>query len=231
MDLGTSEKPASRDLASEGYAAIVSFVTAGGGYVGICAGALLAGWGVEGASGILGATTEFTGWTEVTTATVSLTEAGRQILGCGFWRSVSAVGGCRSATGTESSDGDREQPAPETTATAEETATVDLVLTGGSWHVPSDSEPYHEEGLASSTIARFEPLCKLRRIARGGSEVPPESWGAAAPAVAGYYGSGRVVVFGPHPESKRSDKAAHRWLGEAIYWASRKGIQEHAAVP
>eukprot|EP01047_Picozoa_sp_COSAG01_P028122 COSAG01_NODE_1878_length_8994_cov_122.548960_8_plen_34_part_00 len=32
--------------------------------------------------------------------------------------------------------------------------------------------------------------------------------------------------MGPHPESKRSDKAAHRWLGEAIYWASGKGIQD-----
>lgn len=207
-----------RVLGIEGYTAIVSFVRSGGGYVGVCAGALLAGWGVEDVGGILGASTEFTGWTAATIATVALTDAGRRILGDEVSR------------GHDSHAKRKRAQQDETAVAAEESATVDLVLTGGSWHVPSDTEQSAvvEAGLPSSVaITRFEPLCELLRVRKAdGSEVPPERWGAAAPAVAGSCGAGRVVVIGPHPESQRSDVVAHRWLGEAVYWASRKGILE-----
>ena len=190
-----------RVLGSEGFTEIMSFVQRGGGYVGICAGALLAGgWGVEHMDGMLGASTDWTGWTEATIATVTLTDLGRQILGCGRVRHVKA----------------------------EETAeTVDLLLTGGSWHVPCERVVASAVDSLPIVIARFEPLCVLQRIRRkDGTEVDPQEWGANVPAVAGCFGSGRVLVFGPHPESTKSDASAQRWLGEAIYWTSRMGILE-----
>lgn len=227
---GGSVAAQQRVLGVEGYAAVVAFVRGGGGFVGICAGALLAGWGVDGLSGILGATTDWTGWTEARIATVALTEVGRQVLGGGYWSGSGGWVGAATA-------GERERNAPKraavaTAVAAEEASSshdIELVLTGGSWHEPAETHALAVEkaGLPPAAIAPFEPLCVLRRICKpDGTEVSPACWGAAAPAVAGCCGRGRVVVLGPHPESKRSDKSAHRWLGEAIYWASGKGIQD-----
>jgi len=56
------------DLGQEGWRQVLQFVRGGGGYVGVCAGALLAGQqgfdaeGVNAAAGMLGATTAWCGW-------------------------------------------------------------------------------------------------------------------------------------------------------------------------
>jgi len=67
-------------------------------------------------------------------------------------------------------------------------------------------------------------FCEERSI--DAAVVPPETYGEAVPAVAGSFGLGRVVVWGPYPEATRSDPEARGWLSECVYWASLKGVRE-----
>ena len=226
-----------RELGREGFAKVLRFVgVGGGGYVGVCAGALLAaqqGYGTQAGpgdddpapgAGMLGAETAWTGWLPGNgkwTAVVRVAATGRAVLGGGGGRGVDTTpsaparpgGGMTKTTGAAHPDG-----AVGEAAADEEVA---MVLSGGSWHVPA----FTTNSVLGIDVPAFTPLCTFVRIEKqSGAEVPPVEWGDAVPAVAGQFGQGRVVVFGPHPESPRSDAAAQTWFGEAVHWASRKGI-------
>lgn len=217
-----------------------------GRYVGVCAGALLAGQdGFDGAvhgTGIVGGATAWSGWDPADgkwSATVVLTPDGRSVVGGPEARPPSTAGNptpsTPSATGTtpdpaHHEDGERYcSPCGSTTTTdaadGDDDREVSVVLTGGCWYTPG--AVCHR--LLGLNIEPFVPLATFVRIEKkgaegGGSVVPSAAYGTAVPAVAGNFGEGRVVVWGPHPEAAASDPHARGWLGESIYWASRKGV-------
>jgi hypothetical protein len=212
------------DLGSAGWRQVLEFVRGGGGYVGVCAGALLAaqqGFAAEGAdsdAGILGATTSWTGWEKDPgkpgggkwVAKCTLTPEADAILnGGGGAARAAAAAAVAAATSSDGDHADGGGPA------------VKMVLSGGSWHTPA----HHTNTVLGIDVPAFVPLCRFAAITQSdGVELPPETWGEAVPAVAGCFGAGRVVVFGPHPESASSDCAAHEWFCESVHWASRKGL-------
>jgi hypothetical protein len=96
-------------------------------------------------------------------------------------------------------------------------------------HTPESHVPQQRSSkkprVSSTTDGQEEGgSCEERSV--DAAVVPPETYGEAVPAVAGSFGLGRVVVWGPHPEATRSDEEARGWLSECVYWASLKGVRE-----
>ena len=84
----------------------------------------------------------------------------------------------------------------------------------GSWHKPSA----RHNSVLDVQVQPFTPLCNFQSIVKSsGALLDPSLWDGHAPAIAGRFGSGRVVVFGPHPESNRSVNTIG-WLAGSIDW-------------